>query len=469
MVFNLSAHNIFQQGQKHHLPGFFGFLKHYARPVVFSFLGWMLCLSYLVYDYTIYHGYLLEHIFSPPYLYEMFFHVMMIAFSPVLFMFIGYQEYRKTRYMTELEELMEKWRTTYDSIPDLIFVLDNEHHIVDANRATIDRLGPGIMGQQFCYSILSHEDPAACKDGCACLHKISIDSNQTVRREVADGFVYDVTCSPVFGRNSRIIGSVNIVKDITEQRRAEEEKKLLEAQLIQSQKMESLGRFAGGIAHDFNNLLTIILGNCELMQDDMISDTHYKQNIEQIASTAGRASELVSQILTFSRKEVKNPKPVHLNDLLDKFQGLLKRIIGSEIAIRIHRSSEDLVITGDTGKIEQVLMNLASNAKDAMPYGGTLTIRVQAIAVGQGQDDAPLCLSDGRYVLLTVSDTGSGIDEEIRKHIFEPFFTTKEEGKGTGLGLAIVYSIIRQHNGYIDVQSDPQQGTTFKIYLPAVS
>lgn len=191
------------------------FLKNYSRPVIFSLLGWMLSLAYFGYDYTIYHNYLIEHIFSPPYLYEMIFHVLMIIFSPVLFMFIGYQDYRKTRFIIELEELTEKWRKTYDSIPDLVFVLDNDHRIIDANRATIELWGKDIISKPFCYSHLG----APVADDCTCLHKISVDSNMTVHQELTNGFVYDVTCSPIFGRNSRIIGSVNIVKDITEKKK----------------------------------------------------------------------------------------------------------------------------------------------------------------------------------------------------------------------------------------------------------
>jgi signal transduction histidine kinase len=246
----------------------------------------------------------------------------------------------------------------------------------------------------------------------------------------------------------------------------EEEKEHLEALLRQAQKMEAIGQLAGGVAHDFNNILCAIIGFGTLLEMGMKKDDPSRRHLEQILSAADRATSLTQGLLTFSRKQILNPHPANLNTIVHRIEKMLKRLISEDIELRLSLSDQESNVLVDTGQIDQVLLNLATNARDAMPNGGLLTIKTE-------EEDPPAdlltetaALPTTRYALLTVSDTGSGMDKETREKIFEPFFTTKEVGKGTGLGLSMVYGIIKQHNGHILVSSEPGEGTTFKIYLP---
>jgi len=240
----------------------------------------------------------------------------------------------------------------------------------------------------------------------------------------------------------------------------------LEEQLRQSQKMEAVGQLAGGIAHDFNNILQVINGYGSLLKIDQTLSGRQRSEVDHILSSTMKAAQLTKGLLVFSRKQVMTFAGVSLNDILDSVKNLLVRIIGEDILLETVTGGGRLRIWGDQGQIEQVLVNLAANARDAMPKGGTLTIETNLRAVetplSQGTDRA----EPGQYAVITVSDTGCGMDEATQKRIFEPFFTTKEVGKGTGLGLAIVYGIIRQHGGVINVYSELGQGTVFRVFLP---
>jgi PAS domain S-box-containing protein len=260
------------------------------------------------------------------------------------------------------------------------------------------------------------------------------------------------------GKAVRVIG-MNM--DITERKHTEE-------QLLQAQKMEAVGQLAGGVAHDFNNILTAIYGYCSILQKKMGNDSPFRSDIDHIYVAAEKAANLTRSLLAFSRKQIMSPKKVNLNEIVMNVGKMLSRIIGEDILLKTACTGKPLRVLADSGQIEQVLMNLAANARDAMPSGGTLTIATGVEEIDEsfiheyGYGDA------GSYVVLSVSDTGKGMDNETRKKIFEPFFTTKEVGKGTGLGLSIVYGVIKQHNGYINVYSEPDEGTTFRIYLPQV-
>jgi signal transduction histidine kinase len=246
------------------------------------------------------------------------------------------------------------------------------------------------------------------------------------------------------------------------------EQKRLEGQLRQAQKMEVIGRFAGGIAHDFNNILTAIVGYGHLMRMKMEVDSPLLSHLDQVLLAADRAANLTRSLLTFSRKEEMNPRPVNLNDIIRNVEKFLKRIIGEDIQLNTMLKDDTIRISADSGTIEQVLLNLATNARDAMPGGGILTIESGITVLDEQFVRAHGYGSPGQYALLSVSDSGEGMDEDTRQNIYEPFFTTKEAGKGTGLGLSIVYGIIKQHNGFISVYSELGHGTTFKIMIPCI-
>jgi two-component system cell cycle sensor histidine kinase/response regulator CckA len=254
-----------------------------------------------------------------------------------------------------------------------------------------------------------------------------------------------------------------IARDITKRRKAEEDRAKLESQLRQLQKMEAMGTFAGGIAHDFNNILTAIIGYGSLLRQRMGKDSPFKGYIDDILAAAERAASLTRSLLAFSRKQEIKLKPENLNEIVKRINALLLRVIGEDIELKSVSADEELNVLADSNQIEQVLMNLVTNARDAMPDGGILTLRTERTDIKGSIPNS--VVPPGEYAVLSVTDTGTGMDEETKKRIFEPFFTKKTVGKGTGLGLSIAYGIIRQHDGEITVYSEPGKGTTFKVYL----
>jgi PAS domain S-box-containing protein len=257
-----------------------------------------------------------------------------------------------------------------------------------------------------------------------------------------------------------------VMLDITDLKQAEEERKNLEAQLHQAQKMESVGRLAGGVAHDFNNMLGIILGYTELALEQVDPAQPIHGNLEEIRKAAGRSADLTRQLLAFARKQTVAPKVLDLNETVEGMLKMLRRLIGEDIDFSWLPGKNPWQVKMDPSQIDQVLANLCVNARDAISGIGKVTIQTKNIILDEDYCDSHLGFAPGEYVMLTVSDSGCGMDKETLTHIFEPFFTTKEFGTGTGLGLATVYGIARQNNGFINVHSEPGQGTTFTVYLP---
>ena len=293
----------------------------------------------------------------------------------------------------------------------------------------------------------------------------TLTSGDTWRGEIInkskDGtlFTEEATISPVFDDKGKIINYIGVKHDVTKQR-------VLEAQLRQAQKMETVGRLAGGVAHDFNNMLSVILGTTALvMTRDDLDDSMLK-NLLQIQKAAEHSADITRQLLAFTRKQVIEPKLVQLNPLIKDIEKMLGQLLGEDIDILSVLEKGIWNIKADPGQIHQIVANLCINARDAMPQGGKLTIETTNVTFDDTYCKDHAGFVPGLFVMLAISDNGIGIDKQILPHIFEPFFTTKEEGKGTGLGLASVYGAVKHNNGFINVYSEPGQGTTFKLYFP---
>ncbi|HFE62810.1 MAG TPA: response regulator, partial [Caldithrix sp.] len=281
------------------------------------------------------------------------------------------------------------------------------------------------------------------------------------RRKDGSTYFEDAIIAPVKDESGKIINYAGMKRDITREKK-------LEDQLRQAQKMEAIGRLAGGVAHDFNNLLTVINGYSELLLRKLEPAAPFHKEITQISKAGERASHLTDQLLAFSRRQVIQPKVLNLNLVVADSVKMLRRLIGEDIDLATVLDPDLGNVKVDPGQMEQIILNLAVNARDAMPQGGKLTIETSNFEIDDRYLKEHVEIQKGWYVMLAVSDTGIGMSKEIQNHIFEPFFTTKEHGKGTGLGLSTVYGIVKQNNGYVWVYSEPGEGTTFKIYLPVI-
>lgn len=268
-----------------------------------------------------------------------------------------------------------------------------------------------------------------------------------------------LTISPIHNQAGEIVGVSHVARDISETKR-------LKDKLQTSQKMEALGRLAGGVAHDFNNLLTVIGGCCALLQPALKSQPELLEMSNEVMGAAQKAAELTRQLLVFSRNQPVTLQPVNLTETVSGTLAMLRRLIGEDIQIEAHLGSNLDSVLSDPGQIGQILMNLAANARDAMPSGGRITIRTDSWVVNEDEYHRQLGFAPGRYARLLFSDTGTGMDAATLARVFEPFFTTKEAGKGTGLGLATVYGIVKQSGGQINAYSEPGRGTTFSVYFP---
>jgi PAS domain S-box-containing protein len=357
-----------------------------------------------------------------------------------------------------LRESEARYRAIADATFDGILV-SRDGVILDVNRGIVEIFGypvEEVVGQTLDRFVAPESRAQVLR-----LFGASVEGVFEIVGQRRDGSTVRLEC---IVRNSTHGGQparLTALRDVS-QRRA------LEAQLRQAQKMEAVGRLAGGVAHDFNNLLTVITSYSQLLMEDMGTADPRRADLAEIQKAAGGAATLTRQLLAFSRQQVLEPKVIDLDEVVAGAGKMLKRLIGEDVELVTVLAPDLGMVKADPGQIEQVIMNLAVNARDAMPDGGKLTIETTNVVLGEEYTREHLPVPAGSYALLSVSDTGTGMDEATKARLFEPFFTTKDQGKGTGLGLATVYGIVKQSGGFIWVYSELGQGTTFKVYLPRV-
>jgi two-component system, cell cycle sensor histidine kinase and response regulator CckA len=368
----------------------------------------------------------------------------------------------------ELRQRETQYRRLIENMPEVVWTADEHGNflLISERIASVFGYTPEEVcreGHQLWFGRLHPEDRERVREAYAKLLSENRPFDVEYRMQHRDGHWmhwHDRAVATEQREGKRY--AEGLLSDITERRRLEE-------QFRQAQKMEAIGQLAGGVAHDFNNLLMVIQGNADVVRERLSRGHPESKNLEEIRKAAGRAASLTRQLLAFSRMQVLNPKILNMNTIVDETGRMLRRLIGEHIELRIVPGAGLMNVKADQGQIEQVLLNLAVNARDAMPKGGRLTIETSVVHVDEHYSHQHHALRRGAYVLLTVSDTGVGMGAETQARIFEPFFTTKQFGKGTGLGLAIVYGVVKQTGGWIWVYSELGQGTAFKVYLPQVN
>jgi PAS domain S-box-containing protein len=383
-----------------------------------------------------------------------------------------------SHYETEqaLRDSEAKFRTIGISAPDALILINSEGLVEYWNPAAermfgytaLEMQGTDVHARVMPETFRPRYEAAFRKfSETGTGEAIGLTVELTAKRKNGSEFPIEISVSPIFVQGK--YWSSAIIRDITDRKRAEADRKNLQEQLAQASKMEAVGRLAGGIAHDFNNLLTTILGYSEMILTMIPEGDPLRAEIQEISRAGKRAAGLTQQLLAFSRKQVIMPRTMDLNEAVKEARKMLDRLIGEHIRLVLKLAPDLGRIKADPHQIDQVLLNLAVNSRDAMPNGGTLTIATANITIGKGPESYPAEIASGNYVVLSVADTGIGMNEETRNRIFEPFFSTKEIGKGTGLGLAMVYGIAKQNGGTVAVESAPGKGTTFRIFLPLIS
>ena len=376
-----------------------------------------------------------------------------------------------------LEIIPVAWSTLVDSLADAVLVLEPSGRIAAFNLSATRLLGTGPDAVGHAYDRALHRFPelvAVCAGAGDREAEIGVRAESGPSgSEPVDAAWYNVRVTAIGNGREGDAGRLVVLRDVTErrafedERRAAEEREVeLEARLRMSAKMEAVGQLAGGVAHDFNNLLTAIRGFAELHLAAHSPDDPGRDDVLEIERAAERAAELTKGLLAFSRRADAHPAPIDLAEVASNAVALLRRLVGEHITVRLEAHPEVPYVLADRVQIDQVLLNLAANARDAMPAGGTLTVAVQPAMLTRAFAIAHPGARPGRHVLLEVADTGVGMDEATQAHLFEPFFTTKPPGAGTGLGLASVYGIVKQAAGYIDAESHPGAGSVFRVYLP---
>ncbi|MBN2323456.1 MAG: PAS domain S-box protein [Spirochaetes bacterium] len=370
------------------------------------------------------------------------------------------------RDITDIKETEEKYRTLFEEVKDIVFSCKTDGSFLYINPAGVElfefpsmesllqaNLRNDLFSDESIYSRFSDE---LLKNGFIRNFELSLKNYQGIEINVI------VSANVIRDPSGRITAYRGIMKDVTEQRQ-------LQQQLIQAQKMESIGTLAGGVAHDFNNIMCAILGYASIMKMNMETEHPFFNYLNTIESSANRAAQLTNQLLAFARAGKHNVKVLDINTIVNETVNLIKETFNRSIKIECDLAEGPPLIEGDANQIQQIVMNLCVNARDAMPDGGTLTIRTDAASISQEYVDSHLGSKTGDYVQLTVTDTGIGIDESIIRRIFDPFFTTKGPGEGTGLGLSVVYGVVKNHGGYIDARSTAGKGTAFDIFFPVVT
>jgi PAS domain S-box-containing protein len=383
-------------------------------------------------------------------------------------------EQQVAKRTAELRRAEEKYRSLFQNAVEGIFqtTLDGRYLVI-ANPAMAHILGYETP-EQFLASVTDLDDiyldsgrRAEFKRLIQQNHVVTGFESQIRRRDGSVIWISENTGEFCDDRG-QLLGYEGMIQDITERKQTDAERRHLEEQLLQAQKMEAIGTLAGGVAHDFNNLLTVITGNTKLSQAELPPDDPLQPNLANIENAATRATSLVRQLLAFSRHQQLERKAIDLNQTINSSVKMLQPSLSKQVAVRVRTTPDLALVFADPVQIEQVMMNLVFNARDAMPNGGRLTVQTNQVVLSEAYCRRHTWAKPGRYVRLTITDTGSGMDAETRQHIFEPFFTTKEVGQGTGLGFSVIYGIIRQHDGLIEVDSKVGRGTSVKIYLPVV-
>jgi len=369
------------------------------------------------------------------------------------------QIWERERAEQDLKKSEEKWHSLYENLPGGCFTVNDQYVIEDVNDVLCAVTGyarEDLIGQ-LC-GIICPKGPHKCP--IFDLGKERIENDETAVK------ARDGNLVPIIKSARRIpVGTRDVIvenfQDITD-------RKLLEEQLQHARKMEAVGQLAGGVAHDFNNILTAIIGYGTLLQMKIAEEDPLRGKVDQILGAAERAADLTRSLLTLSRRRVVELLPVVLSDCVTDLEGLLSRLIREDIDFRTEIVVGPLTVMGDKSQLEQILINLVTNARDSMPDGGSLLLRLDRREMDESFVHHHGFGEPGKYAVLEVSDSGMGMDRQTRERIFEPFFTTKRIGKGTGLGLAIVYGIVQQHNGFIEVTSEEGIGSTFHVYLPEI-
>ncbi len=373
----------------------------------------------------------------------------------------------RERVELAIKKAANEWRTTFDATTDVIMMLNTDYAVIRLNKAATlfynlpykDLIGTSLF-QLFPVDDLKKD----ANTRSVLKHSVEHEEGNVYLSDKKVWLSFSI--DPIRGDDGQLLGRVFMMRDITERIKAEEEQRKLHAELLQIEKMNSIGRLAGGVAHDFNNILSAIIGFSQLALMKLPDDHPAVESIRIVYDSGERAASLTRQLLAFSRKQVLEMKVVNLNAIIENTAKMLRRVIGENIVLDLDLQKPIKNILADTGQMEQVLMNLLVNARDAMPAGGRVKVETSEVCVQAGPDQK---VTPGSYMMVSVTDTGTGMSKEVQERIFEPFYTTKGMGKGTGLGLSTVYGIVKQHDGHITVHSEQGRGTTFKLYFPLVN